>query len=158
MLQKILFAVIAILVILQFFQIDKTNPESDPEMDFIAITNPPSEIGIMLKEACYDCHSFKTKYPWYTYTQPLGWWIGHHIEEGRDEMNFSEWGTYNQRRADHKLEESAELVLEEEMPLPSYLIAHSEAKLTSEERKQLADWFEVQRDILMSDTTTSLEN
>ena len=31
--------------------------------------------------------------------------IEEHIEHGRDELNFSEWGSYSERRADHKLEE-----------------------------------------------------
>lgn len=152
---KIILGVILVIAGLQLFQIDKTNPESDLNLDFISITNPPSEVGIMLKEACYDCHSYKTKYPWYTYTQPLGWWIGDHIEHGRDELNFSEWGSYSERRADHKLEESSELVLEEEMPLPSYLKAHSEARLTSDQRKQLASWFDQVRETMKADTSSS---
>lgn len=152
---KIILGVILVIAGLQLFQIDKTNPESDPNLDFISITNPPAEVGIMLKEACYDCHSYKTKYPWYTYTQPMGWWIGDHIEHGRDELNFSEWGSYSERRADHKMEESSELVLEEEMPLPSYLKAHSEARLTSDERKQLTSWFDQVRETMKADTSSS---
>lgn len=152
---KIILGVILVIAGLQLFQIDKTNPESDPSLDFISITNPPAEVGIMLKEACYDCHSYKTKYPWYTFTQPLGWWIEEHIEHGRDELNFSEWGSYSERRADHKLEESSELVLEKEMPLPSYLKAHSEARLTSGERKQLASWFDQVRETMKADTSSS---
>ena len=152
---KIILGVFLVIAGLQLFQIDKTNPESDPSLDFIYITNPPAEVGIMLKEACYDCHSYKTKYPWYTFTQPLGWWIEEHIEHGRDELNFSEWGSYSERRADHKLEESSELVLEEEMPLPSYLKAHSEARLTSDQRKQLASWFDQVRETMKADTSSS---
>ena len=50
-------------------------------------------------------------------------------------MNFSEWGTYSPRRADHKLEESVELVEEGEMPLESYTLAHGEAKLSEAQKK-----------------------
>ena len=73
----------------------------------------------------------------------------------KNELNFSEWGSYSERRADHKLEESSELVLEEEMPLPSYLKAHSEARLTSDQRKQLASWFDQVRETMKADTSSS---
>lgn len=152
MTKYILFGVIGILVILQFFQIDKTNPASDPVKDFMNVHNPPAEVATMLKTACYDCHSYQTKYPWYTYTQPLGWWVKDHIDEGRDELNFSEWTEYNPRRADHKLEEAVEYTLNEEMPLPSYTWAHGDARLSDEQRKTLADWFEAQREIVYPDS------
>jgi len=55
--KKVLAIFIVILVIIQFFRIDKTNPPPDMDKDFISITNPPADIGIMIKESCYDCHS-----------------------------------------------------------------------------------------------------
>lgn len=138
--KNIIIAVVAILVILQFFGIDKTNPESDPSMDFIAMMNPPEDIKGILKTSCYDCHSYKTVYPWYTNITPLSWWIGDHIRHGRGEMNFSEWGTYSQKKALHKLEETYELVEEDEMPLPSYLWAHGDAELTAEQKERFISW------------------
>ena len=147
-LQKIGYGLVLALCALQFFQIDKTNPPSDPELDFMNITSPPDEIATILKTACYDCHSHHTEYPWYTNLQPVAWWIKDHIDHGRSELNFSEWGTYSDRRIDHKLEESAEYTLNEEMPLPSYLWSHADARLTDRERMILADWFEKQRVLL----------
>ena len=152
MVKKILFGLLAVVVILQFFQINKTNPESDPALDFMNIHRPSDEVASILKTACYDCHSYNTKYPWYTYTQPLAWWIKDHIEEGRDELNFSEWGNYNPRRADHKLEEGIELVEEAEMPLPSYTWAHGDARLTDEQRETLISWFEELRPVIYPDS------
>ena len=140
--QRILIGLLAILGVMQFFQIDKTNPESDPSLDFININNPPVEITEMLKTACYDCHSNQTRYPWYSNIAPVNWWLKDHIDHGREELNFSEWGSYNARRSDHKLEEGVEKVEGEEMPLPSYLITHGDAKLTVDQRKQLADYFQ----------------
>ncbi|MBO6792787.1 MAG: heme-binding domain-containing protein [Balneolaceae bacterium] len=157
MIQKIAFGLLAVLVILQFFQIDKTNPVSNPANDFMNIANPPEEVATILKTACYDCHSNNTRYPWYTNIQPVAWWIKDHIDHGRSELNFSEFGTYSQRRADHKLEESAEYILSEEMPLPSFTWAHAEARLTDEERTFLADWFEEQRTVLFPDTSSTPE-
>lgn len=145
MIKKILIGLIAILVIIQFFRIDKTNPIVVQENDFITITNPSENIKTILKASCYDCHSNETKYPWYTNFAPLSWWIKHHIDEGRDELNFSEWGTFKEKRKHHKLEECIELVEENEMPLSSYLITHSEAKISSENKALLLEWFKEQK-------------
>lgn len=71
---------------------------------------------------------------------PVSWWLKGHVNEGRKELNFSEWSTYSDRRKDHKLEEINELVSEDEMPLASYLWVHGEARLSNEEKDQLINW------------------
>lgn len=158
MLKKILLTLLAAFVILQFFQIDKENPTADPSLDFMEMYPPSEEVATILKTACYDCHSNQTEYPWYSYTQPLGWWIADHIDHGRDELNFSEFGNYNPRRADHKLEEGIEYVEEKEMPLPSYTYAHWDADLTDSERKVLIEWFEELRPIIYPDSLKTDES
>ena len=157
MAKKIVLALLAVFIILQFFRIDKENPAADPAKDFMTITNPPAEVASILKSSCYDCHSNQTKYPWYTNVQPVAWWVKDHIDHGRDELNFSEWGDYSYRRADHKLEEGVEMVEDEEMPLPSYTWAHSEARLSTEQRELLNGWFTELRESMKAaqDTTTS---
>ena len=47
--KKVFLAIVIILVILQFFQIDKTNPTFDESQDFIKVKNPPSEVAAILK-------------------------------------------------------------------------------------------------------------
>lgn len=138
--KKILWGVLALLVIIQFFRIDKSNPESDPAMDFIAMTNPPAEVAGMIKASCYDCHSNQSVYPWYTNVAPVSWWIKKHINDGRKHLNFSEWGNYEERRRNHKLEEFYGEVNQREMPLKSYLIIHSESRLSDEQVKKMTDW------------------
>lgn len=132
---------LVILIGMQFFPIDKTNPPINEADTFEALENPPQEIAMILKKACNDCHSNATKYPWYTNVAPLSWWIKGHIDHGRGELNFSEWGTYNLRKKLHKMEEVAEEVEATKMPLLSYAIAHSEAFISKEERAALVKWF-----------------
>jgi cytochrome c553 len=134
-----------LLLVLQFFQINKTNPEIKPGEDFLVINKTEASTAKLLKDACYDCHSHETKYPWYTNVVPLSWWIKKHIVKGREELNFSTWATYTAKKADHKLEESIEMLEEKKMPLKSYVIAHSEAKLSADQIKQLSDYFRSQR-------------
>jgi hypothetical protein len=139
--KKILYGVIVIVIVIQFFRIDKSNPAITPSHDFIEMNQPAEEITTLLKSACYDCHSNETVYPWYTNIAPVSWWIKHHIEEGREEMNFSEWGTFKEKKQDHKLEESYEMLEEGEMPLDSYTWTHADAKLNPEQKELLIEFF-----------------
>ena len=102
--KKILYGLIIILIIIQFFRIDKTNPVVNSADDFIELTNPPKEIATILVSSCYDCHSNESTYPWYSNVAPVSWWVKHHINEAREELNFSKWSTYNTKKKDHKLE------------------------------------------------------
>lgn len=130
------------LVVIQFFGIDTQNPPEDASMAFTQLVQPPTEVSSLLENACYDCHSNSTTYPWYTRLQPVGWWIAGHIDHGRDELNFSEWGTYDLPKRIHKMEEVAEEVEERHMPMSSYTWMHAEAKLSDEQRAVLVTWFE----------------
>lgn len=136
----VLLSIIFVLFVIQFVRINQTNPPNEADKDFILIENPPEAVAILLKNACYDCHSHQTKYPWYTNVAPFSWLIGIHIREGREHLNFSTWSDYSRKKQLHKLEEIAEELKEEKMPLPNYTWMHSEAKLSGEERKLIVDW------------------
>lgn len=140
----ILISLLVIFVIMQFFTINKTNPKVEKAKDFIALAKPPADIEKMIRTACYDCHSNETEYPWYSNIAPVSWWLEHHIEEGREHLNFSVWGDYPVKKANHKLHECEEEVEEKEMPLDSYTWSHGDAKLSDAQRTKLADWFKSQ--------------
>ena len=139
--KKIFYLLIVVFIILQFFQIDKTNPPVDESQDFIKMYNPSPEIAAKIKASCYDCHSNESSYPWYTNIQPVGWWVKNHIDEGKHHLNFSEFGTYSAKRQSHKMEECYELIEENEMPLKSYTIAHQDAVLDDATKEQLITYF-----------------
>jgi len=152
MIKKIILGLAIIFIVLQFFRIDKSVPEVDATKDFLSQYNPPSEIKAIIEDTCYDCHSYKTTYPWYSQIAPVSWWLQGHIDHAREELNFSTWADYNTKRADHKLEEAAEMVLNEEMPLPSYTYAHWDANLSKDQREAMAGWFEQLREEMKVDT------
>lgn len=139
--KKVIIGLVIVFGVMQFFRIDKTNPPVEMAQDFIEITKPPSEVVEILKASCYDCHSNESKYPWYSNVAPVSWWVKDHIDEGRDELNFSEWGTFTDKRKSKKIKEVLEEVEEEEMPLPPYLITHTDATLSPEQTQKLMDWF-----------------
>ena len=133
---------------IQFFPIDKTNPATNDGMDFIKIKSTPEPIANIIRNSCYDCHSNESQYPFYSSIQPFAWVLKDHIEEGRKELNFSTFATYDSKRQAHKLDEAAEQVEQKKMPLESYTLGHPDAKLTDEQRKLLSDYFrKVQKQI-----------
>jgi hypothetical protein len=139
--KNIAIFLILVLLFIQSFRIDKTTQPINPATDFISLTAANIDVAKTLKIACYDCHSNQPTYPWYTNIAPVSWWVKHHINEGSRHLNFSEWGTYSEKRKNHKLKECIEMVEEGEMPMSSYTIMHSEAKLTDSQKLQLVEFF-----------------
>lgn len=139
--RNILIGIVALFLLMQLFRIDKSIKPVDSRKDFIAMTQPNGDVSSLLKTACYDCHSNQPSYPWYTNIAPVSWWIKHHIDEGQHELNFSEWGSYSEKRKNHKLEECIEMIEEGEMPMASYTWMHKEAKLTDAQKLKLVEFF-----------------
>jgi hypothetical protein len=139
--KKILVILLVAFILIQFFPIDKNNPEPTPQMDFLKIKNTPEKTANLIRNGCYDCHSNESKYPWYSNVQPMAWFLKDHIDEGRKELNFSTFATYPTKKQAKKMEEAAELIEKNEMPLDSYIILHSEAKYTDAEKQELIHYF-----------------
>jgi hypothetical protein len=131
-------------VIIQFIRPDFTNPPVNQADTLQAVTPVPENVQAIFNRSCSDCHTNETKYPWYSKIQPSAWFLADHIKEGRGEMNLSVWKTYEPRRRRKKLAEICEQVQSREMPLPSYLWIHRDAKLSDEEIKTLCDWTEAE--------------
>ncbi|MBS1613737.1 MAG: heme-binding domain-containing protein [Bacteroidetes bacterium] len=139
---KILIAVAIILVAIQFIRPAKNDGNAYAATDVTHVINTSEEVKQILATSCNDCHSNHTTYPWYNNIQPVAGWLGHHIDEGKGELNLTEFANYPVKKQIHKLEETAEMVREGEMPLSSYLWVHGDAKLSPEQRELLAKWAE----------------
>src|SRR4051812_32405218 len=120
----ILFLLLFVLIGIQFFRPERNIHEGAPGKDIGSYYAVPAEVGPILKKACFDCHSNNTRYPWYANVQPVAWWLNNHIQDGKRELNFDEFGSYSPRKQYHKMEEAAEQVKKGEMPLPSYTWIH----------------------------------
>lgn len=138
---KIILGLIIFLILSQLIRIDKTNPPLVQNLDYIEITKPSPEISMLLKNACYDCHSNETVYPWYTNVAPISWWIKNHIKGARSKLNFSTWGSYKENKKGHLVDECHDFVEKKWMPIKSYTLMHGNAKLSETQRKALLDWF-----------------
>ena len=138
-LKKIALALLVILILAQFFGPEKNQGEFNTDA-FMLDTNPPKDVKFVFRDACYDCHSNVTNYPWYSNITPVNYWLNHHIEEGKEHFNVSDWEGLSVERKDHKIEEVIEVLEENEMPLNSYTWAHPEAKLSEAQKAAVINW------------------
>jgi hypothetical protein len=140
--KKILLLLFIVFVLAQFFGPEKNQGDIATTDAFMEETNPPDEVVLVLKQACFDCHSDFTRYPWYNNITPVNFWLKGHIDHGKEELNFSEWNSYSVKRKDRKIEEIIEMVKKKEMPLPSYTWTHKDAILSDTQVQSVKEWAE----------------
>ncbi|HKP33021.1 MAG TPA: heme-binding domain-containing protein [Chitinophagaceae bacterium] len=142
MVRRILLILLIIFVIIQFIRPARNLSNVVSSNDIAKLYVIPDTVQNILKVSCYDCHSNNTNYPWYSNIQPVGWWLQWHVNDGKKELNYSEFGSYEPRRQWRRLKQTAELAQKHEMPLDSYLWIHKESKLSETQIKLLSDWAE----------------
>jgi cytochrome c551/c552 len=110
----------------------------------------PADVDAILKRSCYDCHSFETRWPWYSNVAPASWLLADDVSEGREHMNFSDWAQYDEDDAEDLFEDIAKEVRKGGMPLSSYTMLHSDAVLSEEDKRKLIDWAQAEHRRLKS--------
>jgi hypothetical protein len=144
-LKIIAIVLVVAFIAIQFIRPDFTNPPLVAGQTLEENIQVPENVKAILKTSCNDCHSNTTVYPWYSYIQPSAWFLKGHIDDGRKELNFSDWKTYDAKKQRRKLAEVCEEIQSKAMPLPSYLWIHWDAKLSDEQVKTICDWTESER-------------
>jgi len=135
--------VIAVIFIgLQFTTPRHTNPPVEAAQTLVALTAPPPDVSAVFDRSCKDCHSNETNWRWYTYVAPVSWFTVGHVNDGRKELNVSEWGRYGTRMKDTRLKAICAQVRGGTMPLASYTRVHRETKVSPDEVKKICDWTE----------------
>ncbi len=132
-------------VVSQFFGPAKTNPTNDASQAIESHMQLTPPVAAILDRSCNDCHSNKTRWPWYSNVAPVSWFVIDHVNEGRHNLNFSEWGRYTQRDVEGMLKQICQEVKAEMMPLSSYTPLHPGSKLSTEDVKVLCDWTNAER-------------
>jgi hypothetical protein len=138
--RKIGVLLLLILLVIQFIQPKRNIGEAVGEKDISKVYTIPADLHQTLIRKCYDCHSNSTQYPWYFFIQPIGWWLAAHVHDGKEELNFSEFKTYDRERAAHKLEELGEVIDEGSMPIKAYTLLHNDTEITNQEAKAIKTW------------------
>lgn len=147
------------IIAIQFVPVERTNPPvvQEPNWD-------SPQTRALAKEACFDCHSNETQWPWYAKVAPVSWLVTDDVHEGRAKLNFSEWTGANSGEAEEKngaeaddeenegreeeggegaeIEEITDVIREGEMPLQPYLLLHPKARLSAAEQQALINGLE----------------
>lgn len=147
-LKKILLALLVVFIAIQFKQHVHNTSKDVLATDFKKIFAVPDNVTAILQNACYDCHSNNTIYPWYSNIQPMAWMMARHIKNGKAELNFSDFGSYTRRRQINKLKGIANQIKNNEMPISSYKMMHKRARLSKEEKDLIIDWMNKTEDSL----------
>jgi len=132
-LKWVLIVVICLLLLAQFVGSDKSLA-----LESVVPTDP--SIDAILKRSCADCHSNNTNWPWYSYVAPVSWFVIGHVNDGRRDLNLSNWGSYDKRQQQGRLNQMCKLAKLGVMPLSSYTPLHPGSRLTAEEVQTLCNW------------------
>ena len=130
---------------LQFTNPGHTNPPIDETQTLQRTSTIPFGVSAVFARSCDDCHSNKTNWRWYTYVAPVSWLTVGHVNKGRAELNFSEWGHYRTRMKETRLKAICAQCQSGTMPLASYALVHPEVNLSAEEVKMICEWTETER-------------
>lgn len=137
---RVLFvALLFAFIVIQFFQTEKNIGEVNSNHIFNQ-QEVPENIRKLLSNACLNCHSNHTNYWWYNKIAPVSWMVEDHINEGKTELNFSEWASMDIFEKITILEKICQETERKSMPLKSYRTIHPEAKLSDEQIAELCDW------------------
>ena len=133
--RTVLLLVIVLIVGAQFVPVTRDNPPVAADFDGDAA------VKAVLKESCYNCHSNETVWTApQSFVAPASWWVARDVSDGRQELNFSRWASYDARRLARKGKEIQAQVSHGSMPPLLYRLAHPEAKLSDADRAALITW------------------
>ena len=136
----LLVVMACLFVVAQFSRPARTNPVVDQSLALQSHVQVSPQVAAIIDRSCGDCHSNKTRWPWYSNVAPVSWFVIDHVNQGRRHLNFSEWGRYNQRDAEGLLRNICKEVKSGDMPLSSYTPLHPGSKPSAEDVKMLCDW------------------
>ena len=134
------YSFFGIIILMQAYPVSRPEVSKENPNDLLATAEVPENIAVVLKSACYDCHSNETVYPWYSYVAPVKWLVYRDTKEGREELNFSEWASMSKMDQATALSDISDEVTEGDMPMKIYPIMHPDAKLSDKDRQAIADW------------------
>lgn len=140
--RQILFAPLIAFIAIQFVRPARNQNGQAVQADISSVYDIPDSTYTLLKNACYDCHSNNTSYPWYSNIHPIGWILASDIKNGKAMLNLSDFGSYSSRRRISKLVDMQNRIKDGTMPLPVYQFMHPDARLTEQDKQLLIDWIE----------------
>lgn len=121
-------------------------PQAIPEDPaFLAGASVTVGVRSILVRACADCHSDRTRYPWYSFLPVISRTIEDDVSQGRERLNFSQWASYSLLRKQRALTGVANQVKDGAMPLAGYVMMHPSARLSSADGEEVFEWAQQER-------------
>ncbi len=132
-------------LVIQLVRPARTNPPTNTARTLAAAARVTPQAWAVLDRACRDCHSHDTHWPWYSNVAPVSWFVIDHVNSGRRHFNYSDWASHDEDEKPRILRDICELTRKRDMPMKSYLWAHSEARVTDTDVAALCAWTDVAR-------------
>jgi hypothetical protein len=105
----------------------------------------PASVVDVFAHACINCHSEKTRWPWYSHVAPVSWLLENDVKRARQHLNLSRWDSLDAAEQRMLLTAIATVIENREMPLHRYVVFHPEVKLSADESVQVIEWTHAER-------------
>jgi cytochrome c len=100
----------------------------------------PNEVRAILMEKCADCHSNRTRAPFYGHIAPASWLMERDIVDARKAMNLSLWEAYTADQRQTLAAKMAQEIKSHDMPPLQYRAIHWHANTTDADLAVVAAW------------------
>ena len=125
---------LGVLVLIQFVPVRRDNPPVTSDVQ------APGDVKAILERCCYDCHSHRTHWPWYSRIAPVSWLVASDVRQGRASMDLSQWDDYPASARAYLKTDVHKQVSEGDMPPFVYLLAHRAARVKPADLNVLKQW------------------
>ena len=105
---------------------------------------PPSVVDVFAG-ACINCHSEKTRWPWYSHLAPASWIIENDVKRARERLNLSRWDNLDAVEQRVLLTAIATVIENREMPLHRYVVLHPGVMVSTNDSVRVIEWTHVER-------------
>jgi hypothetical protein len=102
-------------------------------------------VSNVFNHACIDCHSEKTRWPWYSNLAPASWFVERDVKRARSLLNLSRWDSVDTVEQRALLTAIATVIENREMPPRRYVMLHPEATLSADDSVQVIEWTRAER-------------
>jgi len=114
--------------------------EHEPPRTLGEVVTGDTAVAMILARSCQDCHSDRTRWPWYGRIPPASWLLNHDVATARSHMDFSRWGQYSLDDKREILTKMAAELRTNQMPPGRYLLMHPNARLSADKIALISAW------------------
>ncbi len=125
---------IVLLIVIQFVPLQRINPPADSGIKL------PHSLKSFLKQACYDCHSYETRWTSIAYIAPVSWLTFSTVTSGRSALNFSTWNNTDNPEIKLSRSKIMSVILEGTAHQRLYYFLKPGAQLTASQSRELLQW------------------